>query len=52
MCIRIHMIDSILVEYISIVQWSETTTLQLALHHPDSLSVLANLQSMTNGNRQ
>ena len=35
------------VRYISIVQWSETTTIQLALHHPDSLSVLANLQSMT-----
>ena len=35
-----------------VVQQSETTTLHLALHHPDSLSVLASLQSTTNGNRQ
>ena len=47
---RIHIIESILVQYTSIVQWSETTTLQLALHHPDSLAVLASLQFMTYSN--
>ena len=53
--ILIHMIDSLTYNLPSIpvlldAAKSETTTLQLELHHPYLLQVLANLQSMTDSN--